>query len=102
MLFKDVDALEPHIVTFGPMALLKQLSHDFVTPMPQKNGPPVLAINAKAFKPTMGHIYDGTGYANSGFLRSGQSWSLTFTKPGMYKYYCLLHPGMDGTITVMP
>jgi plastocyanin len=26
---------------------------------------------------------------------------LTFTKPGVYKYYCLIHPGMAGTITVL-
>ena len=28
--------------------------------------------------------------------------ALTFTKPGVYKYYCLVHPGMAGTITVLP
>jgi plastocyanin len=29
-------------------------------------------------------------------------YTLTFTKPGTYEYGCLLHPHMDGTITVLP
>jgi plastocyanin len=103
VLFKDIDALEPHTVTFGPMSLLKQLVDRLIMPMPQKNGSPLLAINARAFRPTMGHTYDGTGLANSGFLRAGQSWSLTFTKPGAYKYVCVVHGfTMSGAIIVHP
>jgi len=36
----------------------------------------------------------------SGLLQSGQRWQYTFTTPGVYPYFCSLHPGMDGTITV--
>ncbi len=37
---------------------------------------------------------------SSGLLQPGQRWSYTFTTPGVYPYFCSLHPGMDGTITV--
>ncbi len=36
----------------------------------------------------------------SGLLQPGQRWSYTFTTPGVYPYFCSLHPGMDGSITV--
>lgn len=52
--------------------------------------------------PAGGSTYDGTAYASSGALQPGQSYSLTFTKVGTYKYYCLFHDdsGMVGTVTV--
>ena len=101
VLFKDVDALEPHTISFGPMALLKQLINNQFSPVPQKNGPPLLVANPKAFLPTMGHTYDGTGFASSGLLNLGQSWKLTFTQPGTFRYVCLVHGlGMTGTIIV--
>jgi len=37
---------------------------------------------------------------SSGLLQPGQRWSYTFTTPGVYHYFCSLHPGMDGVITV--
>ncbi len=36
----------------------------------------------------------------SGLLQPGQRWQQTFTTPGTYAYFCSLHPGMDGIITV--
>ncbi len=36
----------------------------------------------------------------SGLLQPGQRWQYTFTTPGVYSYFCSLHPGMDGVITV--
>ena len=36
----------------------------------------------------------------SGLLQPGQRWQYTFTTPGVYPYFCSLHLGMDGTITV--
>ncbi len=48
--------------------------------------------------------YNGSGYYNSGVLLPGQSYSLTFTKPGVYTYLCLLHDeiNMVGRIEVLP
>jgi plastocyanin len=101
--FKDNDQLEPHTVTFGAMSVLKTMANGFISPVPQKNGPPVLAIDPKGITPTIGHTYDGTGIANSGILPYGTTWSLQFTKPGTYHYICLVHgASMAGVVTVHP
>jgi plastocyanin len=36
----------------------------------------------------------------SGALDTDDSFSFTFDKPGTYKYFCSVHPRMQGTITV--
>ena len=103
-------ALEPHTVTFGPPALLTKLANGLINPIRQKAGPPIIAFNAQAVSPTQGSTYAGTGFANSGILLGkGKSWSLTFTQPGTYHYFCLIHydtsPGgqkMGGTVIVEP
>jgi len=33
-------------------------------------------------------------------LETGERYSYTFTKPGVYQYFCTLHPLMTGTIIV--
>lgn len=74
---------EPHTVTFlGPRPSL---------PPPSDPGNAV---------PAGGKTYDGSVYTSSGFVLGGKTYSLTFIKPGTYVYYCLLHGGMSGTITV--
>ena len=49
-----------------------------------------------------GHAVRSTGRANfaSPLLMPGQSWALTFDKPGVYPYACGPHPEMQGTIEV--
>jgi plastocyanin len=76
---------EPHTVTFlGPQA----------------SPPPPSDPNVA--KPAGGSTYDGSTYTSSGFMLLGQSYKLTFTKAGTYKYYCLIHGEMVGTIVVQP
>jgi plastocyanin len=41
-----------------------------------------------------------TGVWNSGLLLPGHSYSFLFTTPGTYKYHCLIHTFMTGTVTV--
>jgi plastocyanin len=41
-----------------------------------------------------------TGDFNSGLFKPGQSWTHTFTKPGVYNYFCTIHPWMEGVISV--
>src|SRR5579872_4048407 len=95
--------LEPHTITFGPMKLLKQLAAHIVLATPQKAGPPQLQLNPQLGLPTHRRAYNGAGYANSGFLRQGQLWTITFSRAGTYTYYCLVHfPGMTGIVVVHP
>ncbi len=48
--------------------------------------------------------YNGTGIASSGLMQPDQvmSYMLNFTKPGVYTYQCLIHPGMGGVVIVKP
>jgi plastocyanin len=53
--------------------------------------------------PAGGSTVDGTTFTNSGvvFPAPGHdTYSLTFPKAGTYAFHCLIHPGMDGTVTV--
>jgi plastocyanin len=61
---------------------------------PGEGGGPILSID--------GGTYDGTGFFSSG-LFGGEpyaEYSLRFSEPGTYKYACLLHPPMVGTVEV--
>jgi plastocyanin len=102
---------EPHTVTFEAP---KPLPEPFF-PLPDQN----LAVNPQLFLPApmpgsplpdpedpvhLSVATDGAEYLNSGFLQHpGDTFSVTFTKPGTYQAVCLLHPQhMKGTITVNP
>jgi plastocyanin len=95
-----------HTVTFGPEAMLAQLEKNLVVPVPQKSGPPMLEFNPKAAFPAGGPTFDGTGFVNSGILtapptaKAPPSFKLKFTKAGTFTFDCLLHPGMDMSVTV--
>ncbi|MEV0775600.1 cupredoxin family copper-binding protein [Streptomyces sp. NPDC050428] len=43
----------------------------------------------------------GPDTLDSGNLAKGDSWSFTFTKAGVYDYYCAVHPDMVAGITVV-
>lgn len=85
---------EPHTVTF---------------PVAGQPLPPSI-LNNPFSPPSGGSTYDGSTITNSGPFGSGagalgggpNSYSLTFTKPGKYVYYCLFHHefGMIGYIVV--
>lgn len=44
----------------------------------------------------------GPAVLRSPLLAQGQSWSFTFTVPGVYDYYCSVHPDMRARVTVLP
>ena len=44
--------------------------------------------------------HDNPATFDSKTLDTDQSYSFTFTKPGVYNYYCKVHNHMTGTITV--
>jgi plastocyanin/cytochrome c oxidase assembly factor CtaG len=43
----------------------------------------------------------GTGFSSCA-IAPGQTFTYTFTKPGVYQYYCIYHPWMTGQVTVLP
>lgn len=98
-----------HTVTFGPEALRDQLEKNLLISQ-NVNGQMRTIINPKVTQPSGGSSYDGTGFVNSGLLilrvpqgsNQPPTYRLTFTKPGTYEYDCLIHPHMEGTITVLP
>jgi plastocyanin len=65
-------------------------------------GTTVVWTNEDTFAHTVtsgaGEIADGM--FDSGTLESGQTYEYTFDEPGIYEYFCSLHPGMVGTVVV--
>jgi plastocyanin len=50
-----------------------------------------------------GNVFDNSAYISSGFITKGKAYSVRFTRPGTYAYFCIVHPPeMTGTITVLP
>ena len=45
-------------------------------------------------------VTDRDGSFDSGILLAGDGYSRRFTTPGIYEYFCTIHPGMVGTVTV--
>ena len=72
----------PHTVTFAPVGATFPALNPF--------GPP-----------TGGHVYDGTALVNSGPLFPGQSYSITFPKPGTYRYHCIFHDDTENMISTL-
>jgi plastocyanin len=53
--------------------------------------------------PAGGTTVDGTTFTSSGIVFPApghDTFALTFPIAGTYAYHCLIHPGMDGTVTV--
>jgi plastocyanin len=46
-----------------------------------------------------GHVYNGSKRIDSG-LGNSNTLNVKFTKPGVYKYFCDIHPGMIGYVVV--
>jgi plastocyanin len=94
------DPFEVHTVTFTSGDELPGLAEP--APGPEgAMGPPTLVIPARVALPTGGDTYTGTGYLNSGLMFGGASFILRIDAPaGSYEYYCIIHPFMEGTITV--
>ena len=91
-------------------------THTINIPLPKDSGIPEpinLMFDSKkaphgtiseALNPTLksGDALPDNGTAQSGLLIPGQSFTVKFTKPGLYSYFCVLHPGQIGTVAVLP
>ncbi len=99
------DGFEIHTVTFAGTGQLQP----FITPEPQPQGPPKVFFTPRAMAPAAGPHTGLDSYYNSGVLTPAgapgpqpHTYSLTFTKPGTYTYWCVTHvpEGMKGTVIV--
>jgi plastocyanin len=105
-------SLEDHTATFGPGDaekeptsylgdLAKHFADDQVAPS-QAIYPSEPAGTVAALSPTL----HGNGFWNSGVLDHSsatplpESGTVTFTTPGTYNFYCLIHTNMKGTVVV--
>jgi plastocyanin len=94
---------ETHTATFGPESYRNELANSFLgavfDPRAAYPSDPTIPIS---LSPTS----HGNGFANSGALDLDAGTPLppqstiTFTKPGTYRYQCLIHPFMRGTVVV--
>jgi plastocyanin len=69
------------------------------------NGQPKQALSPEVALPAGGKTYSGSGFLSSGTPPpSGPPapFVVKFTKAGTYNFYCLIHPGMKGTVKVLP
>jgi plastocyanin len=67
------------------------------------NGQPSIEIPPEHAFPQGGPAADGKTYRNSGLSAPAFApYTLKFPKQGSYKYLCLVHPGMDGRVKVLP
>ena len=49
---------------------------------------------------TTSNVGTPDGLFSSGSFKPGDSWSYTFAKPGIYHYFCSIHPWMNGAVVV--
>jgi len=62
---------------------------------------PTLGIDPQLFARSKSHTYNGSTRVDSG-VASGKPLNVEFTKPGTYKFFCDIHPGMVGYVVVKP
>jgi plastocyanin len=103
-------SFEDHTATFGPGD-----PNDPNTYL----GQIAASLNAPTFDPRLAYPSDntpvdytslthGNGFWNTGVLDRSSATplpprnSVTFTQPGQFKFYCLIHPFMVGTVNVTP
>jgi plastocyanin len=112
--FKIASTREVHTFTFGPAAYTGGIEKTFIAPIKSSTpGPPTLGINPLGgypsdpppLPPFTGSNH-GNGFEGSGVLALGgplpSSTKITFTKPGVYDFECVIHENMDGKVTVTP
>lgn len=63
-------------------------------------GVPVQEQNPEAPPQIDAGRWDGSYFISSGLLSDGATYSLTFARPGRYRYACLVHPRMVAEVVV--
>jgi plastocyanin len=110
--FKISSKREVHTITIGPVPYTSGIEETFTTPQANPAGPPSIIISPLAAYPSdppplpaFTGANHGNGFINAGILSNGggglpSNVKITFTKPGVYNYECVIHPKMDGKIIV--
>jgi plastocyanin len=102
--FMSADTRETHTATFGPKKVLKTLEAAFTSPnFPAQGVYPSSPTQPILLSPTShGDGFGGVGAMDrdSGTPQVPASGRIKFTKPGVYKFVCLIHSNMHGTIIV--
>jgi plastocyanin len=66
------------------------------------NGLPSIGFNPALLAAFGGYKYNGSARIDSGLpLGPPKPFKVTFTKPGVYRYFCDVHYGMGGTVVVL-
>jgi plastocyanin len=66
------------------------------------NGQPSVAFNPQVAAPTGSKVINGKGTHGSGLpAAKPKDYKVKFAKTGTFTYYCSIHPGMKGTVTVL-
>ncbi len=111
--FKIASQREVHTITFGPAAYTTGIEKSFITPVGGPGGPPTLFVNPLAAYPSdppplppytganHGNGFEGGGIISNGGPPLPSSLKITFTKAGVYPFECVIHPEMDGKVTVV-
>ena len=100
------DTIDWNIIGFHTVTFLSGGERPgFVGPLAGGN----LGLIPQTAFPAGGPEYDGSGFVNSGLPPEpveGEPppppFSLTFTSTGFFELVCLVHPGMKGSVTVLP
>ncbi len=94
------DSVEGHFVNSTPY---DPAAVPDIVPIMVEGQPPILSIGPGFLgtTPDGSEVKAGDSF-NSPALAPGQSYTLTFTEPGVYAYNCHIHPGMTGVVIVQP
>jgi YVTN family beta-propeller protein len=90
--------MQQQLVTSGRDALKTMISGFAFAPiLTVKAGQTIIWTNNDAVPHT---VTSDAGLWDSGDINPGQSYELTFAKPGTYSYHCMHHPYMKGVVNV--
>jgi len=65
------------------------------------NGHPRLVLNPEVALPAGSKTITGRRYLNSGIAGKPTTYRLRFPRTGTFKFVCLVHPGMEGSVKVV-
>jgi plastocyanin len=88
---------------FVPGAIATGLNDAAGSPFWFSGHVPGIGFNPAVVVPSGAHRYNGTARIESGLpAGSAPPFKVRFTKPGTYKFFCDIHPGMIGYVVVKP